>query len=80
MKLYQYLTNENELVKDSMTLLRFKEKEISLIDKVKILEITLDKEVQFKTHLADKAGKATKVALALQRMKRLQLKAVKQLA
>jgi hypothetical protein len=45
--------------------LRFKEKDILLTDKIKILEITLDKEVQFKTHLADKAGKATKVALAL---------------
>jgi hypothetical protein len=63
-----------------MTPLRFKGKEISSTDKVKILEITLDKEVQFKAHLADKAGKATKVALALWRMKGLQPKAVKQLA
>lgn len=50
------------------------------IDKVKLLGITLDKEVRFKIHLADKAGKATKVALALRRMKGLQPKAVKQLA
>jgi ribonuclease HI len=42
--------------------------------------VTLDKEVRFKTHLADKAGKATRVALALRRMKGLQPKAVKQLA
>ena len=40
----------------------------------------LDKELRFKTHLADKAGKATKVALALHRLKGLQPKAVKQLA
>jgi hypothetical protein len=63
-----------------MTPLLFKEKEIQPTDKIKILGVTLDKEVRFKTHLADKAGKATKVALALRRMKGLQLKAVKQLA
>lgn len=51
-----------------------------LTNKVKILEVILDKEIQFKTHLVDKAKKATKVALALCKLKRLQLKAVKQLA
>jgi hypothetical protein len=49
-------------------------------DKVKLLGVTLDKELRFKVHLADKAGKATRVALALRRMKGLQPKAVKQLA
>ena len=39
-----------------------------------------DKELRFKAHLADKAGKATKVALALRRLKGLQSKSVKQLA
>jgi len=42
--------------------------------------VTLDKELWFKVHLADKAGKATKVALALRRLKGLQPKSVKQLA
>jgi len=42
--------------------------------------MTLNKELRFKVHLADKAGKAAKVALALRRMKGLQPKAVKQLA
>jgi hypothetical protein len=74
-----HLTRYKEAGRDSMTPLRFKEKEVLLTDKVKILEITLDKEVRFKTHLADKAGKTTKMALALRRMKGLQLKAVKQL-
>jgi hypothetical protein len=60
--------------------LRFKGKEISPTDLVKILGLTLDKEVRFDSHLADKAGKAMKVALALYRMKGLQPKAVKQLA
>ena len=46
-------------------------------DKVKILGVTLDKELRFKVHLADKVGKATRTALALRRMKGLQPKAVK---
>ena len=72
-----HLTWYKAASKDSTTLLQFKENEILLIDKIKILEITLDKEMQFKTHLADKADKTTKVALALYRMKRLQSKVVK---
>ena len=40
----------------------------------------LDKELRFKVYLADKAGKAIKVALALCRLKGLQPKSVKQLA
>ena len=66
--------------RDNIILLQFKENEILSTDKIKILEITLNKEVQFKTHLADKASKAIKVTLVLCRMKRLQLKVVKQLA
>ena len=42
--------------------------------------MTLNKELRFKAHLEDKAGKATKVALALRRLKGLQSKSVKQLA
>jgi hypothetical protein len=45
--------------------LRFEGGEIALTDKVKLLGATLDKEMWFKTYLADKAGKATKVALTL---------------
>ena len=60
--------------------LQFKGKNIPPTDKVKLLGIILDKEVRFKTHLADKAGKATKVALALCRLKGLQPKVIKQLA
>jgi len=40
----------------------------------------LDKELWFKVYLVDKAGKATKVALVLRRLKGLQFKSVKQLA
>lgn len=47
---------------------------------VKLLGVTLDKELRFKAHLANKAGKATKVALALRRLKGLRPKTVKQLA
>jgi hypothetical protein len=42
--------------------------------------VILDKELRFKVYLVDKAGKATKVALALRRLKGLQSKSVKQLA
>ena len=42
--------------------------------------MTLDKELRFNAHLTDKAGKATKVALALRRLKGLKPKSVKQLA
>jgi hypothetical protein len=41
--------------------------------------VTLDKELRFKAHLADKIDKATNVALDLHRLKGLQLKIVKQL-
>ncbi|KAF2258296.1 hypothetical protein CC78DRAFT_479229, partial [Lojkania enalia] len=58
----------------------FKGKEIVLKDKVKLLGVILDKKLRFKVHLADKAGKAIKVALVLRRMKELQPKVVKQLA
>ena len=75
-----HLTRYKAAGRDSATPLQFKEKEIPPTDKVKILGIVLDKEVRFKTHLADKAGKATKVALALRRLKGLQPRAVKQLA
>ena len=40
----------------------------------------LNKELRFKAHLVDKAGKATKVALVLHKLKGLQSKSVKQLA
>ncbi|KAH7111106.1 hypothetical protein B0J11DRAFT_447714, partial [Dendryphion nanum] len=66
--------------RDSSVPLRFKGKEVPPTDMVKILGVTLDKEVRFKVHLADKAGKATKEALALRRLKGLQPKTVKQLA
>jgi hypothetical protein len=61
-------------------LLWFKDKEILPTDKVKILRVTLNKELRLKAHLADKAGKATKTALALRRLKGLHPKSVKQLA
>jgi hypothetical protein len=66
--------------RDSTTPLRFKGQDIVPTDKVKLLGVTLDKELRFKVHLADRTGKATRVALALRRMKELQPKAVKQLA
>lgn len=40
-------------------------------DKVKILGVTLSKELRFKVYLTDKVDKATKIALALRRIKRL---------
>src|SRR5437773_874611 len=75
-----HLTRYKAASRDSIMPLQFKGKNIPPTDKVKLLGIILDKEVRFKTHLADKAGKATKVALALRRLKGLQPKAVKQLA
>ena len=75
-----HLTRYKIAGRDSTTPLRFKRQDIVPTNKVKLLGVTLDKELRFKVHLADKAGKATKVALALRRMKGLQPKAVKQLA
>ncbi|KAF2647050.1 hypothetical protein K491DRAFT_615261, partial [Lophiostoma macrostomum CBS 122681] len=49
----------------------FKEKEIWPTDEVTLLRVKLDKELRFKAHLAYKTGKATKVALALRRLKGL---------
>jgi hypothetical protein len=65
--------------KDSAIPLQIKGKEIAPINSIKILGVTLDKELWFKTHLVDKASKATKVTLALYRLKGLQPKVVKQL-
>jgi hypothetical protein len=73
-----HLTQYKGASRDSVIPLQFKQKEISPTNEVKILGIILDKEMQFKTHLADKAGKATKVTLALCRLKELQPKTVKQ--
>ena len=55
----------------STALLPFKGQNMVRTDKVKLLSVTLDRELRFKVHLADKAGKATKAALALSRMRRL---------
>jgi hypothetical protein len=72
-----HLTRYKGAARESTTALRFKEKEILLTNEVKLLGVTLDKELRFKTHLANKAGKATKVALALRRLKGLRPKTVK---
>ncbi|KAF2192826.1 hypothetical protein K469DRAFT_527981, partial [Zopfia rhizophila CBS 207.26] len=74
-----YLTRYREAGRDATTPIRFKGQEIPPAEKVNILGVTLDKELRFKAHLADKAGKATKVTLALRRLKGLQPKSVKQL-
>jgi hypothetical protein len=52
-----HLTRYKEAGGDDTTPLRFKDKEISPTDKVKLLGVTLDKELRYKAHLADKAGK-----------------------
>lgn len=78
--LFIYLTRYKDAGRDSAVPLCFKGKEIVPTNKVKILRVLLDKELRFKKHLADKAGKATKVALALRRLKGLLLKTVRQLA
>ena len=75
--LFIYLTRYKEVGRDATTLLQFKGKGIPLTQEVKILRVILNKELQFKVYLADKAGKATKVALALYRLKGLQSKSVK---
>jgi hypothetical protein len=71
-----HLTRYKAAGRDSAAPLRFKGQDIAPTDKVKLLGVTLDKELRFKVHLADKAGKATKAALALRRMKGLPPKAV----
>jgi hypothetical protein len=49
-------------------------------EKVKNLGLMLNKELQFRAHLAEKAGKVNKVALALCRLRGLEPTSVKQLA
>ena len=51
--------------------LQFKEKEIPLIQDIKIFKVTFNKELWFKIYLIDKAGKVTKMALVLRRLKGL---------
>ena len=75
--LFIHLTRYKEAGRDATTPLQFKGKGIPPTQEVKILGVTLVKELRFKAHLADKAGKATKVALVLYRLKGLQLKSVK---
>lgn len=75
-----YLTRYKGAARESTTALRFKEKEILPTNEVKLLGVTLNKELRFKIHLAHGASKATKVALALRRLKGLRPKTVKQLA
>jgi hypothetical protein len=72
-----HLTRHKEAGRDDNTPLRFKNNEISPTDKVKLFGVTVDKELRFKAHLADKAGKATKTALALRRFEGLHPKSVK---
>jgi hypothetical protein len=43
-----------------MTPLRFKENEIPPTDKVKILGVTLDKEMRFKSHLQTKQARLSR--------------------
>ena len=78
--LFIYLTRYKEVGKDVTTPFQFKGKGIPLTQEIKILRVILDKKLQFKAHLADKIGKATKVVLVLRRLKGLQSKNVKQLA
>ncbi|KAF2266568.1 hypothetical protein CC78DRAFT_458977, partial [Lojkania enalia] len=66
-----HLTRYKAAGRDSIILLQFKGKEIILKGKVKLLGAILDKELRFKVYLVDKVGKATKVALALRRIKGL---------
>ena len=58
-----HLTRYKLADRDSTVPLRFKGQDVTPTDKVKILGVTLDKELRFKVHLAGKAGKATKAAL-----------------
>jgi len=51
--------------------LQFKGKGIPLTQDIKILRVILNKELRFKVYLVDKAGKVTKVVLALRRLKGL---------
>jgi hypothetical protein len=60
-----HLTRYKEAGRGGTMPLRFKWNEIPPTDRVKILGVTLDKELWFNAHMADKAGKATNVALAL---------------
>ena len=74
-----HLIRYREANRDVITLLWFKKKEILLTEKVKILKITFNKELQFKTHLTDKTNKVIKMTLTLHRLKRLKSKNIKQL-
>ena len=66
-----YLTRYKGVARESIIVLRFKEKKILLIKKVKLLRVILNKELKFKIYLVSKASKVIKVVLALYRLKGL---------
>lgn len=74
-----HFTRNTTLNRDSDMPLQFKQDAIQPVQSVKILGITMDQGLRYKEHLANKAEKAYKAALALKRLQGLSPSSMRQL-
>ena len=74
-----HFTRYNDLLRDSDMPLYFKGDQTQLSQSIKVLGVILDQGLRFKEHLAEKAGKALKAALALKRLQGLNPLTMRQL-
>ena len=74
-----HFTRYNDLLRDSDMPLYFKEDRIQPSQSIKVLGVIMDQGLRFKEHLAEKAGKALKAALALKRLQGLNPSTMRQL-
>ena len=74
-----HFTRNKGQERDSDKPLTFKGEEIAPQQEVKLLGLIMDKELRFRTHVAAKAAKAFKAALALKRLKGLRPSSIRQL-
>jgi len=74
-----HFTRYNDLLRDSDMPLCFKTDQIQPSQSIKVLGVILDQGLRFKEHLAEKAEKALKAALALKRLQGLNPSTMRQL-
>jgi ribonuclease HI len=74
-----HFTRYSDLLRDSDMPLCFKGDQIRPSQSIKVLGVILDQGLRFKEHLADKAEKALKAALALKRLQGLNPSTMRQL-
>jgi hypothetical protein len=74
-----HFTRYKDLLRDSDTPLCFKTDQIQPSQSIKVLGVILDQGLLIKEHLAEKAEKALKAALALERLRGLNPSIMRQL-